>query len=106
MHEKEIVKWLSDVLATWAVWAFWWIANHLYQISKWEKFRWGMFLINAFLAFWVATIVWDFIPANAAYRDGIIWMSWFSSFPILKLVEQQFPKYILSKMWIWKDVKQ
>lgn len=105
MSEKDLVQWMKDLMATGAIGAFWWIANHLYQVSKGERFRWGMFAINAFLAFWVATVVWDFIPIEASYRDWVIGISGFSSFPILKLLEQRFPKYILNKMWVWKDVK-
>lgn len=105
MTEKDLLKSMLDMAATGMIGAFWWIANHFYQISKGEKFRWGLFLINAFLAFWVATIVWEFIPVEAAYRDWAIGISGFSSFPILKTFEQYGSKYITSKIWVWNDVK-
>ncbi len=91
---KDIIKWSS---AGW-LGLFWGLSHYLFQVSRGEKFRLWMFLINGFLAFWLATVIWDFVPVWAAYRDWIMWLTGFSTFPILALIEKKFPEWIFKKI--------
>lgn len=106
-HEAdELIKAAGKFIATWAISSFWWISFYLYQVSKWERFRLGSFLINAFLAFWIGTIVWEFIPLDSSYRDWIIGISWFSTFPLLDLLEKRAANFIYNKIdKVWTDEK-
>ncbi len=103
MHEleltiRELIKeFMKNTSAGW-LWLFGWLSHYLYLVSKWEKFRLWIFLINWFLAFWLSMVVWDFVPVWAAYRDWIMWLTGFSTFPILALVEKKFPEWIFKKI--------
>ena len=54
-----------------------------------------MFFINLFLAFFIGYVVGQFLPENTVYRDGLLAISGFSSFPILTLIEKKFAPYIV-----------
>lgn len=102
MHtEKDLMKWAMELIATWSIGLFWWMAYYLYKVSQWEQFKWGMFFINWFLAFWLATIVGDFLPLTMSYRDWLIGLATFSTHPILKLVEKHFGKFIFKRI-VWQ----
>ena len=70
----------------------WWASYYLYNISRWKKFNFIMFLINIFLAWFVWWIIWWLLPLDFWFRDPVIAMAGFSSFPILSIIENKFPK--------------
>lgn len=70
----------------------WWASYYLYNISRWKRFNFIMFVINIFLAWFVWYIIWWMLPINFSMRDSVIAMSGFSAFPILAIIESKFPK--------------
>ena len=78
------------------------ICLHLYLVSKWQKFLMSMFLINLFLAFFIGYIAWQFIGADIAFRDWLLAISWFTSFPLLSILEKQWSVLIEKYLWINK----
>lgn len=83
----------ANILATWWVAAFWWGANYLYQISKWEEFRTIQFIINIFLAGFVWYVVWWIMPEwlSPDIQNSMVAISWFVCFPILDMIERKAP---------------
>ena len=89
---KEITMEWKNIISTWIIWVASWMAYYFYQVNKWEQFERAKLLITIFLAFWVALIVWNFIPETLAYRDWVIWICSFSTHWILPLIEKAWPK--------------
>jgi len=50
-----------------------------------------MFLINIFLAFFIGWLGGQFLTESTGYRDGLIAISGFCSFPILHIIETKVP---------------
>ena len=77
-----------------------WFAHYLYIVSKWEKFKWTMLVINIFLAFWLWTVVYAFVP-DSAVKGWIMGVLGFSTYPILSIMEKKgleiFEKYLHTK---------
>ena len=98
---KEIEKLIqSPSIHAWITAWLWWFAHYLYAVSKWEKFQIYMLLINMFLAFWLWTIVYSFIP-DSAFKWGIVGIVGFSTHPILLILEEKgvdfIEKYLKTK---------
>jgi FtsH-binding integral membrane protein len=58
-------------------------------------FKFGQFLVNAFLAFFIGNMIGGFIPNNASYRDGLLMLAGFSTWPILGVMEFYGKKFVL-----------
>ncbi len=86
---------IKEAAIQWGVWLFGGSAYYLYLVSKWQKFIFSMFVINLFLAFFIGYVVGQFLPDNTAYRDWLLAISGFTSFPILSLLEKKFAPYIV-----------
>jgi len=67
------------------------IAYYLYRISNGERFRGGIFMINAFLSFFIASIAGEFIPEEMKYKYGMIGFVGFFALEIIKLAEKKLP---------------
>jgi len=102
---NEVIKKVYDIAATTWIWIFGWASYYFYQISKGEKFRTQMFFINLFLASFIAYIVGTFVPIDVFYRDWIVWISAFSSHPILWYLEKRGASLWLKFIWKWTDMK-
>lgn len=50
-------------------------------------FKFGPFFVNAFLAFFIGNMIGGFIPKGASYRDGLLMLAGFSTWPILGVME-------------------
>lgn len=68
------------------------IANYIYTTYKKDQtFKIYGFLVNALLAFFLGNVIGSFIPANFVYRDGVLLLAGFSTFPILAILETYIP---------------
>lgn len=67
------------------------IAYYLYRISNGERFRGSLFLINAFLSFFIASVAGEFIPEEMKYKYGLIGFVGFFALEIIKLAEKKLP---------------
>ncbi len=71
-------------------------AAYLYRTVRDDTgFRFSHFFTNAFLAFFIGNMVGGFIPTTANYRDGLLMLAGFSTFPILGVLEHYGRKVIL-----------
>jgi len=80
----------TTIKAVWVAWV-WWASYYLYNVHWWKPFKFGMFIINIILAWFVWYVVWWMLPQDFWFRDPFIAMSWFSAFPILAIIENKFP---------------
>lgn len=94
------IEWVKEAVVTWGVWLFGGSAYYLYLVSKWQKFLMSMFLINLFLAFFIGYITWQFIGDDVAFRDWILAISWFTSFPLLSLLEKKWSALVAKYIWV------
>lgn len=85
---------IITILKTSAISGAWWIAYYLYMVSKGTKFKLYMFIINIILAWYVWYLAWILLPTELSVRDALISISWFSSFPLLAMLEEKFPKFV------------
>jgi hypothetical protein len=88
------IEWVKEAAVTGWVWLFGWSAYYLYLVSKWQAFLMSRFFINLFLAFFIGYVVWQFLDDQNSYRDWILAISWFASFPILDLFEKKGSHFI------------
>ena len=103
MQEKiEIIKKAYEIMAAGMIWVFGWATYYLYQVSKWQQFKITMFILNVCCAFFCGWLVGQFIPWDPAYRDWLIAIAWFSTYPILDLLEKYWAKFFIKKI-IWKQ---
>jgi hypothetical protein len=87
-------KVFKDFLNTvWIAW-IWWASHYLYNVYKWQKFNIIMFLINIFLAWFVWYIIQWILPPDFSMIWPVCAISWFSAFPILALIEENYPKIL------------
>ena len=98
---SDKIETIMNVVKTWTIAWIWWMAHYLYEVSQWAEFKIVKFLINIFLAGFVWYLVWELLSTDFVLRDSFIAMSWFSAFPILSIVENNFPK-IIEKLIIKK----
>lgn len=99
MPDRSVAQEVMWILANpsvqaWITSGFWWIAHYLYVVSKWTAFNFYMLLINMFLAYWIGTIAYVFIPDESTVKGGIVWIVWFSTYPILSILEQRWLKVL------------
>ena len=97
------IEGVKEAVVTWWVGLFWGSAYYLYLVSKWQKFLMSMFLINLFLAFSIGYIAWQFIGADVAFRDGLLAISWFTSFPLLSLLEKKGSALVAKYIWVTEN---
>lgn len=91
---KEVAKIISNPsVQAWITSATWWVAHYLYMVSKWERFRLVMLVINIFLAFWIWTVIYAFVP-DTAVKWWIIGMAWFSTYPLLWILEKKWASLV------------
>lgn len=71
-------------------------AAYVYKTVREDTgFKFSSFLVNAFLAFFIGNMVGGFIAKDASYRDGILMLAGFSTWPILHLVEFYGKKFVM-----------
>ena len=87
--QQEILSKLWDILSTGAIGAFGGASFYLYKVSRGQDFKFSLFVINMLLAFFIGYVVGKFLSPSD-YRDGIIAISGFSSFPILDFLEKRW----------------
>lgn len=89
---------LSQILTAGLLSMFGGIAAYIYQNVKHEKkFSLGAFCIISFLAFFAGNLVGSFIPNTFSYRDGVLMLTGFVSFPLLGLLEEK-GKHIIVRL--------
>lgn len=98
---ENIKNILENAAYTWGIGTFWGLSYYLYQISKWKDFSWIQFIINWVLAFFVWYVVGQFLPPSD-YTNGLLAISWFSSYWILQFLEQRGANLILKNITKWK----
>lgn len=77
-------------------------AAYIYKIVKEDTgFSFKNFFINAFLAFFIGNMIGNFVPATAQYRDGLLMLAGFATWPILGIMEFYGRRMILK----WIDQK-
>jgi uncharacterized membrane protein len=77
-------------------------AAYIYKTVKEDTgFSIKHFCINAFLAFFIGNMVGNFVPATAQYRDGLLMLAGFATWPILGIMEFYGRRVILK----WIDTK-
>lgn len=85
---------LGDLIAAGILSSFGGVSAYLYQNYKQDKpFRITALLINFLLAFFLGNVVGSFIPHSFQYRDGILMIAGFSTWPILGLMELYGAKF-------------
>jgi fluoride ion exporter CrcB/FEX len=94
------IEWVKEAIVTGWVGLFGGSAYYLYLVSKGQKFLMSMFLINLFLAFFIGYITGQFIWDDVAFRDWILAISWFTSFPLLSLLEKKWSALVAKYIWI------
>lgn len=91
------------------LWSTAWIAmigglwHNLYLMRTGKQFTFILFLLNILLAGFVGYVVGKFIPYGGMH-DGILAISWFSSFPILSIMEEKWADLVLKYLGI--DMKK
>lgn len=89
---------IIDAWVTGLVGLFGGIAYYLYTISKGSHFQSRIFMIHAFLSFFIGWLVGEFIPNDMTYKYGMVAVSGFFALEIIKLLEKKLPilfdKYI------------
>ena len=96
--ESTIIKEISKAISSpsvqaWLTSGFGWLAHYLYVVSNGERFKIYMLLINMFLAFWLGTVIYEFIP-ESSLKWGIVWIIGFSTYPALAIIEQKGGKFV------------
>lgn len=80
------------------------LANYLYiTVYQEKKFSFIMMLVNLFLAFYVGNVVGSFIPEENKYRDGLLLVCGFCTYPILSVVETQSKRFLTAILNRWID---
>ena len=91
----------ENLMKTWWLSWFWWMAFYLYQIHKWERFQIAWFIINVVLAFFVWYITWEFIPDSMLeYKNWLIAISWFITYPLLHIIESKMPMLFIKYLGV------
>lgn len=92
----------NGVLATFGA-----IANYLYaNVHKKIPFKLWTFFVTAFLGFFVGNVVGSFLPHDFPFRDGTLMVSGFVCYPILALIETEFPRMVLARIGISLGVQK
>lgn len=61
---------------------------YIYRSIKEDTgFSFKNFFVNAFLSFFIGNLVGSFIPASMQYRDGLLMLAGFATWPILGILE-------------------
>jgi hypothetical protein len=94
MPENTVAKEVAGILTSPSIQAgitswFWGIAHYLYVVSKWSSFNLYILFMNIFLAFWIGTVVYWFIPDNEI-KGWLVGIVWFSTYPILSILEAKW----------------
>lgn len=80
------------------------LANYLYvTVEKNRKFSIWMLLVNLFLAFYVGNVTGSFIDPQSEWRDGILMVAGFATYPLLAFVEAQAKRIFASVVERWLD---
>ena len=70
------------------------VANYFYyNIRTGSAFKLGMFLANAFVAYFVGMVMGDLIP-DGEHKYGLLLMSGFCCYPVLGLLERKVMKIV------------
>jgi fluoride ion exporter CrcB/FEX len=84
----ELVDKALDFLRAGVLASFGAMAKYLYDSTTTDKkFTWGMFAANIFIAFFVGKLVGEFIDPAHQYRDGMIMVAGYGSYPFLAWLE-------------------
>lgn len=70
-------------------------AQTLYTHVREDKpLNFWLFIINLFLAFFVGQVVGSFVPTDFIYRDGVLLVAGFTTYPILGVIQDQAGEYV------------
>ncbi|BAU39964.1 hypothetical protein [Ralstonia phage RSP15] len=97
MGEQQVyLSKLLDFLAAGLLSTFGGISAYLYTtFRKGESFKFTGFVINVVLAFFLGNVVGSFLPQTFEYRDGILMIAGFSTWPLLGIMEVYVEKFAI-----------
>lgn len=89
----KIARWLETLLS-WGhlgfLGAFGGVANFYYlNATKNRKFLWGVLFANVVIAFFLGRALGSFISEENQFRDGIVMLFGFFSFPLVHVLESR-----------------
>lgn len=85
---QNFIDRMADLAAAGMLAAFGGAASVLYTHVKEDKpLSVTLFFMNVLLAGFVGQVIGSFIPANFAYRDGMLLSAGFCTFPILGILQ-------------------
>lgn len=88
MFNDESLTRLYDLFAAGLLSVLGGTAAYTYKTVKEDTgFSFKHFFINAFLAFFIGNVVGNFLPPTAQYRDGLLMLAGFATWPILGIME-------------------
>jgi len=101
--EEKLAMWKQVLIFASVSWT-WGIVMYLNQVRKKKViFKRWMFLLNAFLAWWLGVIAWWAIPATMGdSKYALIWVIGFLTAPILDYIEKDWINIIKEKLWLKK----
>lgn len=87
--EPEITRNIFALLIPGVYGTFGALVHYLYGLVRDEnkKFRFGLFIVNGILGFFIGQVVGSFIPPDFVYRDGTLLLAGFLVFQILAFIE-------------------
>lgn len=93
---SETLNKLFDMAMAGLLSAFGGVAAYVYKTIRDDTgFKMSQFLMNAFLAFFIGNMVGGFIPQGTSFRDGILMLAGFSTWPLLGVLEYYGKRAIL-----------
>lgn len=103
---KDLFDRFSELVIAGGVSTFGGIAAYIYKMTKTnEKFSFKFFFAAAFLSFFLGNMIGSFVPVGKHYRDGLLMMSGFLSYPILALLESNGMKWMIDLLPIPEKLK-
>lgn len=88
--KETLTNYIQIMSAPSVVWGIGWFAHYIYKVSKGEKFRWSMMIINMILASWLGSLV-----ANYGASPWLISLTGFCTYPILAILEKKGSEIVL-----------
>lgn len=81
------------------------VVHYLYQSQRSNPYRfsWTLLFINMIVAFFIGQVTWDSLPATFTNKGGVIMLTGFFSYPILDFFEKNGIRWIISRVFNFKD---
>ncbi|ACV50243.1 hypothetical protein [Delftia phage PhiW-14] len=96
MIMTEFLEKLTDMAIAGAMSAFGGVAAYVYKTIRDDTgFKTSQFFLNAFLSFFIGNMVGGFIPQGTAFRDGLLMLAGFSTWPLLGVLEYYGKRAVL-----------